>query len=213
MGILARRFSPRTSWSPTMTGPRRGHRRRRGRPALGGRAARCCRSGRDRVPDRVRAARGGPRRHRPRFTMPIFSGAPGRRCPLPGHGDVIVATAPDEPCTLTGVKLGDEQFAMAAEWEASGKLAVLASEPAPQRRDGAVLFAVAEERPQAQTLADPRRTPARDHRLDREDYHRRRRQDRLARLTPIEFETLLQTARGLTGPYPNESTKPGADPP
>ena len=25
-------------------------------------------------------------------------------------------------------------------------------------------------------------------------YHRRRRQDRLARLTPIEFETLLQTA-------------------
>jgi putative transposase len=41
-------------------------------------------------------------------------------------------------------------------------------------------------------------------------YHRRRRQDALGRLTPIEFETLLSTPHDRT--YPTESTKAGADP-
>jgi saccharopine dehydrogenase (NAD+, L-lysine-forming) len=31
---------------------------------------------------------------------------------------------PDEPYRQTGVKLGDEQFALAPEWEQSGKLAL-----------------------------------------------------------------------------------------
>ena len=44
-------------------------------------------------------------------------------------------------------------------------------------------------------------------------YHRRRRQDRLGRLTPIEFETLLQDrSRGLNATYPTESTEVGAVP-
>ena len=32
---------------------------------------------------------------------------------------------PDEPYAQTGVKLGDEQFALAAEWEAAGRLALV----------------------------------------------------------------------------------------
>lgn len=43
-------------------------------------------------------------------------------------------------------------------------------------------------------------------------YHRRRRQDRLGRLTPIDFETLLQAAHAAGPHLPTESTRPWADP-
>jgi putative transposase len=43
-------------------------------------------------------------------------------------------------------------------------------------------------------------------------YHRRRRQERLGRLTPIEFETLHTPALAPQDSQPRESTKPGADP-
>ena len=43
-------------------------------------------------------------------------------------------------------------------------------------------------------------------------YHRRRRQDGLGRLTPIEFETLLQPLMRPDPNHPNESTKVWAVP-
>ena len=57
--------------------------------------------------------------------MPVFEGVRRRRR-LPGHGDVAVEAAPaDAPHEQTGVKLGDEQFAVAGDWEAAGRLALV----------------------------------------------------------------------------------------
>ena len=49
--------------------------------------------------------------------------SPRRR--LPRHGDEPVAAAPRAPYEQTGVKLGDEQFAAADDWEAAGRLALV----------------------------------------------------------------------------------------
>jgi saccharopine dehydrogenase-like NADP-dependent oxidoreductase len=60
----------------------------------------------------------------PRFVMPIFDGA------LAGGADYLDMAMslsrphPESPYTRTGVKLGDEQFAQAAEWEGHGRLAL-----------------------------------------------------------------------------------------
>ena len=61
----------------------------------------------------------------PRFVMPIFAGAKAAGA---GYLDMAMSLShphPDQPYALTGVKLGDEQFAEAADWEAAGKLALL----------------------------------------------------------------------------------------
>src|SRR6478736_6166719 len=61
----------------------------------------------------------------PRFVMPIFNGA------LAGGADYLDMAMslshrhPEQPYELTGVKLGDEQFALAGEWEAEGRLALV----------------------------------------------------------------------------------------
>ena len=61
----------------------------------------------------------------PRFVMPIFDGA------LAGDADYLDMAMslskphPDEPYRLTGVKLGDEQFAMEDRWRAAGRLALV----------------------------------------------------------------------------------------
>lgn len=61
----------------------------------------------------------------PRFVMPIFDGA------LAGGADYLDMAMslsrrhPDQPYELTGVKLGDEQFAAAADWSAAGRLALV----------------------------------------------------------------------------------------
>ena len=80
-----------------------------------------------------------------------------------------------------------------------------------QRRDGVVLQPAAEERPEPAALAHPRRTAPGDRRPgSRRTYHRRRRQDALGRLTPIEFETLHQDrSRGLTTPTRPSQPKSG----
>jgi len=44
-------------------------------------------------------------------------------------------------------------------------------------------------------------------------YHRRRRQDCLGRLTPIEYETLHTQDLAAGDSQPREPTEPGADPP
>jgi saccharopine dehydrogenase (NAD+, L-lysine-forming) len=61
----------------------------------------------------------------PRFTMPIFQAALARRVHYLDMAMSLSQPHPDEPYAKTGVKLGDEQFALAGEWEASGKLALV----------------------------------------------------------------------------------------
>jgi saccharopine dehydrogenase-like NADP-dependent oxidoreductase len=61
----------------------------------------------------------------PRFTMPIFDGA------LAGGADYLDMAMslsrrhPEKPYELTGVKLGDEQFAAESQWMAAGRLALV----------------------------------------------------------------------------------------
>lgn len=61
----------------------------------------------------------------PRFVMPIFNGA------LAGGADYLDMAMslsqrhPDRPYELTGVKLGDDQFAVADDWAAAGRLALV----------------------------------------------------------------------------------------
>ncbi len=61
----------------------------------------------------------------PRFTMPIFKAALAARVHYMDMAMSLSQPHPDSPHTLTGVKLGDEQFALADEWAASGKLAMV----------------------------------------------------------------------------------------
>jgi saccharopine dehydrogenase (NAD+, L-lysine forming) len=61
----------------------------------------------------------------PRFVMPIFDA-----CLDAGAGYMDMAMSlskphPERPYELPGVKLGDEQFAKAAAWESSGRLALV----------------------------------------------------------------------------------------
>jgi saccharopine dehydrogenase (NAD+, L-lysine forming) len=61
----------------------------------------------------------------PQFVMPIFRGALEADA---NYMDMAVSLSkphPDRPFELPGVKLGDEQFAMAGDWEARGKLALV----------------------------------------------------------------------------------------
>jgi saccharopine dehydrogenase-like NADP-dependent oxidoreductase len=61
----------------------------------------------------------------PRFVMPIFNGA------LAGGADYLDMAMslsqrhPERPYELTGVKLGDEQFAVEDQWRADGRLALV----------------------------------------------------------------------------------------
>ena len=61
----------------------------------------------------------------PRFVMPIFDGA------LAGGADYLDMAMslsqrhPEKPYELTGVKLGDEQFAAEPQWTAAGRLALV----------------------------------------------------------------------------------------
>ncbi|SHG74603.1 Saccharopine dehydrogenase, NADP-dependent [Jatrophihabitans endophyticus] len=61
----------------------------------------------------------------PRFTMPIFRAALAAGVHYLDMAMSLSRPHPDEPYARTGVKLGDEQFELAAEWEASGKLALV----------------------------------------------------------------------------------------
>ncbi len=61
----------------------------------------------------------------PRFTMPIFRAALAAGIHYLDMAMSLSVPHPSEPYTLTGVKLGDEQFALSAEWEASGRLALV----------------------------------------------------------------------------------------
>jgi saccharopine dehydrogenase-like NADP-dependent oxidoreductase len=60
----------------------------------------------------------------PRFVMPLFRAALAARVHYLDMAMSLSQPHPAEPYARTGVKLGDEQFAMAWQWEEAGKLAL-----------------------------------------------------------------------------------------
>ncbi len=61
----------------------------------------------------------------PRFVMPIFDGAFAAGADYLDMAMSLSRPHPEQPHVLTGEKLGDAQFAKAAEWEALGRLALV----------------------------------------------------------------------------------------
>jgi saccharopine dehydrogenase-like NADP-dependent oxidoreductase len=61
----------------------------------------------------------------PRFTMPIFRAALAAGSHYLDMAMSLSAPHPSEPYAKTGVKLGDEQFALSAEWAAAGRIALV----------------------------------------------------------------------------------------
>jgi saccharopine dehydrogenase (NAD+, L-lysine-forming) len=60
----------------------------------------------------------------PRFVMPIFDGAFAAGAEYLDMAMSLSRPHPADPHRLTGMKLGDEQFAKAGDWEQSGQLAL-----------------------------------------------------------------------------------------
>ncbi|HEY4632743.1 MAG TPA: saccharopine dehydrogenase NADP-binding domain-containing protein, partial [Candidatus Limnocylindrales bacterium] len=61
----------------------------------------------------------------PRFVMPIFEGAFAAGADYLDMAMSLSHPHPDRPYEETGIKLGDEQFAGASEWEGAGRLALV----------------------------------------------------------------------------------------
>ncbi len=61
----------------------------------------------------------------PQFVMPLFEGALDAGTNYMDMAVSLSAPHPTDPFRKPGVKLGDEQFARQADWEASGKLALV----------------------------------------------------------------------------------------
>ncbi|GAA2036273.1 saccharopine dehydrogenase C-terminal domain-containing protein [Terrabacter terrae] len=61
----------------------------------------------------------------PKFTMSVFDGARAAGADYLDMAMSLSRPHPAQPYAVTGVKLGDEQFAVAGEWEAEGRLALV----------------------------------------------------------------------------------------
>ncbi len=61
----------------------------------------------------------------PRFVMPIFEGAFAAGADYLDMAMSLSRRHPDQPYERVGVKLGDEQFALAEDWVAAGRLALV----------------------------------------------------------------------------------------
>lgn len=61
----------------------------------------------------------------PRFVMPLFRAALAAGVHYLDMAMSLSQPHPERPYQETGVKLGDEQFALAGEWEAAGRLALV----------------------------------------------------------------------------------------
>src|SRR2546423_4669846 len=61
----------------------------------------------------------------PRFVMPLFRAALAAETHYLDMAMSLSARHEERPYSETGVMLGDEQFALAAEWEKCGKLALV----------------------------------------------------------------------------------------
>ena len=61
----------------------------------------------------------------PRFVLPIFNGAFAAGADYLDMAMSLSFPHPTDPYQQTGIKLGDEQFAVAHEWESAGRLALV----------------------------------------------------------------------------------------
>jgi saccharopine dehydrogenase (NAD+, L-lysine forming) len=61
----------------------------------------------------------------PRFVMPLFRASLAAGVDYLDMAMSLSRPHPERPYEVTGVKLGDEQFALAPEWEAAGRLALV----------------------------------------------------------------------------------------
>ena len=61
----------------------------------------------------------------PKFNMSIFNAANAAGADYLDMAMSLSRRHPEQPYAVTGVKLGDEQFAVAGEWEADGRLALV----------------------------------------------------------------------------------------
>ncbi len=61
----------------------------------------------------------------PRFLMPVFRGALAADADYMDMAVSLSQPHPTDPYSVPGLKLGDEQLAMAAEWESRGRLALI----------------------------------------------------------------------------------------
>jgi saccharopine dehydrogenase (NAD+, L-lysine-forming) len=61
----------------------------------------------------------------PQFVMPLFNGALQADVDYMDMAMSLSKPHPDRPFEVPGVKLGDEQFAVAGEWESRGRLALV----------------------------------------------------------------------------------------
>jgi saccharopine dehydrogenase (NAD+, L-lysine-forming) len=61
----------------------------------------------------------------PRYTMPIFRAALARRIHYLDMAMSLSSPHPDQPFVRPGVKLGDDQFALASQWRDSGRIALV----------------------------------------------------------------------------------------
>jgi saccharopine dehydrogenase (NAD+, L-lysine forming) len=71
----------------------------------------------------------------PRFVMPIFRAALAAGTTYLDMAMSLSHPHPEQPYTETGVKLGDEQFALAGEWEQRGQLALVGMSVEPGLAD------------------------------------------------------------------------------
>jgi hypothetical protein len=103
----------------------------------------------------------------PRFVMSIFAGA---RAAGANYLDMAMSLSrPHEtrPHELTGVKLGDEQFAQAGEWEAEGRLALVGIGVEPGLSDVFARYAADHLFSDDRRARHPRRCQPRHPRRDR----------------------------------------------
>ena len=78
----------------------------------------------------------------PQFVMPIFNGALAAGVDYMDMATSLSQPHPDKPFEAPGVKLGDEQFAKAAEWEQAGRLALVGMGMDPGLTDVFAAYAV-----------------------------------------------------------------------
>ncbi|HET8957463.1 MAG TPA: saccharopine dehydrogenase C-terminal domain-containing protein [Microcella sp.] len=78
----------------------------------------------------------------PKFVMPIFTGAKAAGADYMDMAMSLSVPHPSNPYAETGVKLGDEQFEAAAEWENSGRLALVGMGVEPGLSDVFARYAV-----------------------------------------------------------------------
>ena len=77
----------------------------------------------------------------PRFVMPVFDGAFAAGADYLDMAMSLSEPHPEAPYSQTGVKLGDQQFAKAEEWERAGRLALVGMGVEPGLSDVFARFA------------------------------------------------------------------------